>query len=96
MSYTFHPGAEREHLHTIAYYEEKIPGLGASYLAEFEATMSYICQAPHRHKMIIDGIRKVSLKRFPYQVLYRIADDAVQVLAVAHKRQRPQYWIERV
>ncbi len=30
MSYCFHPAAEIEHLETVAYYESKKPGLGAS------------------------------------------------------------------
>jgi toxin ParE1/3/4 len=96
MSYTFHPGAEQEYLQTITYYEEISRGLGDSYLTEFETTMAYICNAPHQHKMILNGIRRLSMKRFPYNILYRIIDDEVQVLAIAHKRQRPQYWIERV
>lgn len=95
MSYSFHPGAEQEHLHIITYYEEKSRGLGDSYLTEFETTMAYICRAPHRHKMIVKGIRQLSMKRFPFYILYRTVDAAVQVLAIAHKRQRPQYWIER-
>lgn len=96
MNYTFHPGAEREYLQAIAYYEEKSRGLGASFMTEFEAVMDYICKAPHRHKVVLQDIRQLSLKRFPFNVLYRISDDTVQVLAVAHKRQRPHYWIERV
>ena len=96
MSYTFHPGAEREYLQTIAYYEEKSRGLGASYMAEFEPIMAYICNAPHRHKVIFEDIRKLSMKRFPFNIMYRIIDDTVQVLAIAHKRQRPKYWIERI
>lgn len=39
MSYAFHPGAEKEHLRAITYYEEKSRGLGGSYLSEFETTM---------------------------------------------------------
>ena len=35
MTYRFHPGAETEHLETIAYYETQRAGLGAQYLAEF-------------------------------------------------------------
>jgi len=43
MNYEFHPIAEAEHLETVAYYESKRAGLGATYLTEFEATMTAIC-----------------------------------------------------
>ena len=96
MSYFFHPAAEAEYLEAIAYYESKRAGLGASYLAEFELTMRTVCKAPHRYR-IEQGpdIRCVSLKRFPFSVLFRESSGKVQVLAMAHKRRRPQYWLGR-
>jgi hypothetical protein len=39
VNYYFHPAAEAEHLETVGYYESKRPGLGASYLVEFENIM---------------------------------------------------------
>lgn len=42
------------------------------------------------------GRRRVLLRRFPYAVIYRELDAArVRVLAVAHFRRRPDYWIAR-
>jgi hypothetical protein len=49
MSYQFHPDAETEHLETIAYYEAQQPGLGASYLADFELTLERVSEAPSRY-----------------------------------------------
>jgi plasmid stabilization system protein ParE len=39
-----------------------------------------------------DGIRWWLVKRFPYSVLYRIREDHIRVLAVAHQKRRPFYW----
>jgi hypothetical protein len=41
VNYYFHPAAEEEHLETVAYYESKRPGLGVTYLVEFES----VCDA---------------------------------------------------
>ena len=49
MSYQFHPEAEAEHLETVADYENRQPGLGASYLAEFEAALEQVCGTPNRY-----------------------------------------------
>ncbi len=49
MSYTFHPVAEVEHLEAIGYFESKRPGLGASYLGDFESTMIKVCDSPQRY-----------------------------------------------
>ena len=96
MSYYFHPAAESEYLEAIAYYESKRPGLGASFLAEFETAIGAVLAAPHRNPVEKPpDVRRKSLKRFPYTVLYRETAESVQVLAVAHHRRRPQYWLGR-
>lgn len=97
MSYVFHPAAEAEHLEIIAYFESKRPGLGASYLAEFEKIMDRVCKSPQRYPIEKNpGVRRIRLDRFPYAVLYREVSGTVQVLAVAHHRRRPQYWLGRL
>lgn len=97
MSYCFHPAAEAEYLEVIAYYESKRPGLGTSFLAEFEAAITVVCLAPHRNPVERPpDIRRKRLKRFPYTVLYREGLNSIEVLAVAHHRRRPHYWLSRL
>ncbi len=38
MTYQFHPAAASEYLDSIAFYESRLAGLGADYIAEFEST----------------------------------------------------------
>jgi len=97
MNYVFHPSAEAEHLESIAYYESKRPGLGVSYLAEFERMLVHVCESPQRYPIEMKpDLRRGRMKRFPYTVLYRNVSDTIQVLAVAHHRRRPQYWLGRL
>ena len=85
MSYFFHPNAEKEHLESVAFYETKQAGLGSSYLLEFESVMSVVCENPHRYPIEEQPeIRRVRLKRFPHNILFRETGNTVQVLAVAH------------
>ena len=96
MTYFFHPAAEIEYLESIAYFESKKPGLGATYLEDFERIMKNICQAPHRYPIEKQpDIRRVKMNKFPYFILFRESSNIVQVLAVAHYRRRPQYWLGR-
>jgi toxin ParE1/3/4 len=54
------------------------------------------CQTPLRFRVVRPpDIRKVSLRGFPYSVVYREVDSVVQVLAVAHHRREPGYWARR-
>ena len=97
MSYFFHPVAQTEHLESVAYYETKRAGLGASYLTEFETIMSAVSENPHRYPVEKQpDIRRVRMKRVPYNILFREFEDSVQVLAVAHMRRHPQHWQSRL
>lgn len=97
MTYRFHPEAEAEHLEAVAYYEDRQPGIGAGYLAEFERVMERVCQAPVRNPIVrAPDIRRARLARFPFTILYREREGAVEVLAVAHHRRRPAYWLGRL
>ena len=97
MSYQFHPEAEAEHLETVAYYEGRQAGLGASYLAEFESVLQRVCEAPNHYPIERKpDIRRITLRRFPFTVLFRESEGIVQVLAVAHHRRRPSYFLNRL
>jgi plasmid stabilization system protein ParE len=97
VNYWLHGGAEDEHLARVRYYEAQRGGLGSKYLDDFDATMATICEAPHRYKLVRPPqVRLVSFRTFPCAVIYREMNDAVQVLALPHDRQRPGYWVTRL
>ena len=97
MNYEFHPIAEAEHLETVAYYESKRAGLGATYLTEFESTMTAICGFPSRFPVERKpDIQRGKMEKFPFNILFRDVSGKVQVLAIAHLRRRPSYWLGRL
>ena len=97
MTYYFHPAAEAEHLESVAYFESKRPGLGATYLAEFEKILTEVCKSPLRYPIELKpDIRHRGMKKFPFTILYREVTGTVQILAVAHHRRRPGYWLGRL
>ena len=97
MSYGFHPAAEAEHLESVAWFESKRSGLSAFYLSDFEGMMAQVCKTPRRYPMEKDsGIRLARMKRFPYTVHFLEISGSIQVLAVAHHRRRPGYWLGRL
>ncbi|MEQ1531185.1 MAG: type II toxin-antitoxin system RelE/ParE family toxin [Methylococcales bacterium] len=96
MNYFFNPKARAEHLEHVAYYESRQPGLGARYLAAFNAAMVNVCTAPHRYKIEFPpNIRRYRVLGFPYNILYRQTGMDIEVLVVAPHRRRPDYWLDR-
>ena len=52
-----------------------------------------IAEAPLARPADESGNRKRVLSRFPYSVIYEMQASTVTVLAVAHHRRRPGYWV---
>jgi toxin ParE1/3/4 len=96
MSYHFHPAAEAEFLESVGYYESKVPGLGGALIEEFEALAELIGDSPKAWQIELEpNIRRAPLQRFPLSIVYREQSGGFQILAIAHDRRRPQYWLGR-
>lgn len=96
MKFRFHPAAEAEHLDQVSFYESRERGLGARYLDRFAAVMHHVCAAPA--SLPLDrppDIRRARVRPFPLAVLFRVHEGEVQILAVAHYRREPRYWLGR-
>lgn len=97
MSYFFHPAAEAEFLESVGFYESKVRGLGASLVEEFEALASLIGKSPKAWQVQLQpNIRRAPLEKFPLSIVYREVAEGFQILAVAHDRRRPLYWLGRL
>ena len=96
MNYRLHPDAALEHEDQIAYYEERRAGLGRRYHLATLRAIALASSNPRRSKIVRPpNLRKVSLRGFPFAVTYREVDTMVQVLAIAHHRRAPNYWVRR-
>lgn len=91
----FHRAAERELAAAIEIGEERGGGLGQELLEEVERTVALLCQFPEVGEPLDGQRRRLSLKRFPFGVIYRVDADTLRILALAHRRQRPRYWSRR-
>jgi toxin ParE1/3/4 len=97
VKWQFHPEALAEYLEAIAWYESRRRGLGAALSRETESLIELAWAAPQRFPTLDStGIRRASLRHFPYQVLFRATSDSLEVLALAHMRRRPLYWQNRI
>ena len=92
--------AKREAHAAGRWYERRQTGLGRRFLQVLYATLLGIEENPARHphlETIPDDvpIRRAITKRFPYLVIYELRSEEVLVLAIAHAKRRPNYWMRR-
>lgn len=95
-SATFHPLAEQELIDAADYYESQRPSLGLELLGEVEQSINFLIRYPEAGVRVGDSVRRLVLPKFPYSILYRVLETGeIRILAIAHHKRRPQYWIER-
>jgi toxin ParE1/3/4 len=94
-SVIFHLLAEQELLDAVSYYEEQETGLGLEYLGEVEHAVNFLMRYPEAGSKVRGSIRRLTLPKFPYSLLYRVMEEQIRVLAMAHHKRKPQYWVDR-
>jgi toxin ParE1/3/4 len=87
--------AEEELNEAVASYEEIEAGLGLRLKEEARRVVSWIQSNPSVPRLRPKGYRRVNLRVFPYYVAYFAWSDTIWILAMAHGRRRPEYWLER-
>jgi len=96
-----HPEARAELRSAALWYDERRPGLGDEFIAEVAASLNRIGDAPESYPgwpgtpATAPLIRKATLQRFPYVIAFEKHEQHVLVLAVAHAKRRPLYWLTR-
>lgn len=51
-----------------------------------------MCDEPEIGMRADQIYRRLVLKRFPFNIIYRILSDEIRVIAVAHQNRKPGYW----
>ena len=89
--------AADEAAEAAAWYEREMPGLGESFYQAVEDALDLLEEgmvplSPTSDAANARGVKRLILKRFPYDVVVRESATEIVVLAFAHHSRRPGYW----
>lgn len=89
--------ASEEWAGATRWYEERQPGLGATFHGAVVAAITLIETHPELGPVSARRpvTRELTLAGFPCKLVYRVRADDLYVIAVAHARRRPGYWRHR-
>jgi len=93
--------AVEELAEAATWYDARQRGLGAKFIDEFERALVSIGSRPASFPRLRDvspdmGIRRIMLARFPYGLVFLELDVEIRVLAVAHAKRDPGFWLNRI
>jgi toxin ParE1/3/4 len=95
------PAALDELSEAADWYEERQIGLGDDFLTEVHKTAAQIQARPASFPWMLDvpaelSIRRALTRRFPYAIVFQQRREGLRIIAVAHAKRRPGYWLWRV
>lgn len=95
------PEAVLELIEAAAWYETRQPGLAIRFLQEIDQAQQAIQSRPKSFlqlaNMAVDlEVRRALLPRFPYALVFLELQTEIRVLAVAHAKRHPDYWLNRL
>mgnify|MGYP002780350974 FL=1 len=96
-----HPEAEEEVGAAVDYWELRSPGLGNDLALQWMAALRTIQSNPRLHPLADDApigeeVRNYLLRGLSYRVICLVEDSELMVLAFAHTKRRPGYWLARL
>jgi toxin ParE1/3/4 len=92
----FHRKAIAELDHAVAYYENQRKGLGIDFLTKIDQSVNKIQQNPNLGAIYKQTeLRRYIVQPFPFLIFYGDFEDFIWIVAIAHAKRRPDYWINR-
>jgi toxin ParE1/3/4 len=86
----------------MAWYDKRRLGLGDELLTEVEHALDQVESRPRSFPRLCDvpedlTVRRAQLDRFPFALVFlELREGHVRVVALAHMKRRPGYWLGRV
>jgi len=95
------PEAVAELTEAAAWYETRQPGLAVRFLQEIDHIQRTIQSRPLSFPKLANtaddlDVRRALLPRFPYALVFIGLQTETRILAVAHAKRHPGYWLNRL
>ena len=96
MQVRLHPAASAE-LHEAAdwYALEAGNATASRFITDFEQARASILDYPGMGVAVRAKARKIPFRQLPFSLIYRLVEDHILFVAIAHHSRRPGYWAGR-
>lgn len=92
---SIHESAEIEINDAADFYDLESRGLGVTFLSDIENAISHLREFPEAAPILLGQVRRIPLFKFPFFLIYSLREDEIRILAIAHQKRRPFYWLNR-
>ncbi len=87
----FEPRALKEYTAALKWYKNRSKVAAENFVKEMETAIAVICGEPFRYRVNYQQFREVSLKKYPFYLIYSIEEAKYRVLifSVYHHKRNP-------
>ena len=90
-----HIEAEAEILQALAWYAERSAVAARAFVQELNSMVVLAVRSPESWPRGFGNTRHIVFPRFPFNLVFRVKGETMEIVAVAHQRRRPSYWKDR-
>ena len=96
MAIVFNRAVQRDVNQILEYYRREAGDvLADAFFEELLAAIDDAHEHPERHHYAVQPLRRVNLKRFPYNFIFREIGSDIRVLVVRHHKRHPSFGLRR-
>ena len=88
--------AMEEVAETIAHYNEVGVGVSRAFMRDLDRAIDILRVFPLTGVSVDNGFRSFPLHQYPFTIIYKVENDELIIMAVAHQSRRPEYWRDRM
>jgi len=70
-------------------------GLGEDFQESVDLKIELLKQNPQAYSFIYKDFRSAKIKTFPYNLIYKVFDTKIQIIALFHHSRNPKEWRKR-
>jgi plasmid stabilization system protein ParE len=87
----FEPRALKEYVAALKWYKKRSKVAANNFVKEMDIAIAAICAEPYRFRINYQQFRELSLKKYPFYIIYSIEETKHQVLifSVFHQKRNP-------
>jgi plasmid stabilization system protein ParE len=92
----WHPEAIEDAEDARNWYADRSPMAARGFLLELSSAVAAVVEAPQRWPLGRSKTRRyVFSGTFPFTLVYKVFDDRLEIVAVAHQKRQPEFWLGR-
>jgi plasmid stabilization system protein ParE len=89
---TFLSEAGEEYVDAVKWYATIDAKLAKRFVSAVSQTLEHMTHFPLSYSAIDARHRAALVHLFPYRIIYRVMEDAIVVVAIAHMKRKPRYF----